>query len=133
MKTVLKNLVNDFYTNEQKLQVEELKKEYVSGTHMLNYKILSLALGDKFTEMPKDDWFEYYELDKNEKEFFDFWVSEVDLVIAGILLGLTNELGEDIKRNYEDNIVLDPADYEFDYLVGKVKEYLSKKEEINNG
>lgn len=119
MKDSLKQLVEDFYTEEQKELAEEI--EGTEKDHILNYKILSLAF-DRI-EMPEEnDLIQLFGVGQEETS----WLTEVDYIIAGIIMKLDDSLDEDIKEGYHKSIVLDVTQPEFEYLTKKTREYLSK-------
>lgn len=119
MKDSLKQLVEDFYTEEQKELAEEI--EGTEKDHILNYKILSLAF-DRI-EMPEEnDLIQLFGIGQEETS----WLTEVDYIIAGIIMKLDDSLDEDIKEGYHKSIVLDVTQPEFEYLTKKTREYLSK-------
>lgn len=120
MRKSLKKLVEDFYADEQKELVEEI--EGTEKDHLLNYKILSLA----FENMEYPEQGELIKLFEIESDEEVLWLTEVDYVIAGIIIKLTDLLGENIKEGYNKSIVLDTIQPEFEYLVSKTREYLSK-------
>lgn len=127
MKQSLNKLVDNLYTGKQKLTVKEIvrenKKKNVEDKHLLNYKILAVAIKDKIEDNAKESLSEFYQIDNLED--MDF-LTEVDYVIADIIITLSKLTNKDINAGFEDALVLDKTQPEFEYLVNEVEKYLSK-------
>lgn len=79
--------------------------------HILNYKILSLAF-DRIKMPEENDLIQLFGIRQEETS----WLTEVDYIIAGIIMKLDDSLDEDIKEGYHKSIVLDITQPEFEYL-----------------
>lgn len=117
MKQTLNILVNNFYTEEQSDKVVEIVEN--EEKHLMNYKILSVAIEDDIVKMSKDEIKAFYKVEVLE------WFTDVDYVIAELITTLSALTGKDIHAGYNNALVLDKGEPEFEYLVNEVVEYLS--------
>lgn len=124
MKTSLLKLVDNNYSGEQKVKAYEVirqtRKEDLenSKNHLLNYKVLQIALGDSIEILNEEKIKEFY-----GKDNF-IWLTEVDFVIANILVTCEKITGKDIRTKYENEIVLSKEEPEFEYLLQIVEEIM---------
>lgn len=124
MKKSLENLINEFYTKEQKTLVNEILQN--DEKHLINYKILAVGLGDKLENLMDKELRDYYEL-----EVYEWMVSEIDIVIANIITTLSKELNKDVRSEFEDLMSNDKNQPEFEYLLNETKKYLLMVMEMN--
>lgn len=124
MKKELLELVDNFFSLEQKVKAYEVIRETHksdvkdSENHLLNYKILQLALGNNIEILSEEKIKEFY----GEENFI--WLTEVDFVIANILVTCEKITGKDIRTKYENKIVLSKEEPEFEYLLKVVEEIM---------
>ena len=125
MKNSLNKMVNNLYTATQKSKVNEIAKNYKEENiaddknHLLNYRILAVAIEDNIVNLTEKQVEEFYELENDE------WLGEIDFVIANIITTLSKLVNKDIKTEYENALSLDKNQPEFEYLVNEVEKYLS--------
>lgn len=124
MQKSLMKLVDNLYTGEQKVASAQIIKEEQSkdlanrDNHLLNYKILAVALGDKLITLNEDEIKDFY-----GKENF-VWLTPVDFVIANILTTCEKLTKQPTRETYENEIVLSKEQPEFEYLVGIVEQIM---------
>lgn len=126
MKQSLNKLVNNLYTGEQKLEVKEVirhhKNENINDEHLLNYAILAIGL-DEIEVATLPELIEFYKIENLDDVKS---LTDVDYVISSIIITLSKLTNKDIKTGYENALVLDKTQPEFEYLVKEVTSYLSK-------
>lgn len=92
----LSKLVDKWYTDEQKKEVEDLLEstpEFMWGK--INYGILAIGLGEKLVNLSTREVYAYYK--------WPTWkANEVDILIARVACSLKSELGEDIFDHIEE-------------------------------
>lgn len=124
MKTSLLTLVDNTYSSEQKVKSYEIIRETCkpgvenSKNHLLNYKILQVALGENVEILDEEKIKKFY----GEDNFI--WLTEVDFIIANIIVTCEKITGKDIRTKYENEIVLSKEEPEFEYLLEVVEEVM---------
>lgn len=115
LRSDLKHLISKF-NNEQKEQVDKLLATE-NNSYIINYSILAIALQADLVheEIPLK---EFYNVDDLKL------LNQTDIIVAKILVTLSNKLNRDIRHEYETALRLDKTQPEFKYLVQVVDEYL---------
>ena len=115
LRSDLKRLISKF-NNEQKEQVDKLLATE-NNSYIINYSILEIALQADLVheETPIK---EFYNVDDLKL------LNRIDIIIAKILITLSNKLDRDIRHEYETACRLDKTQPEFKYLVQVVDKYL---------
>lgn len=119
MKQSLNNLVKEFYSNEKINKVKDIVSR--DKKHLMNYKILALAVEDDIVNLSKAQIKEFYHVENVE------FLSEVDYVIADLITALSKLMDRDIKRGYDNALMLDRSEPEFEYLLSAVRKHLSEQ------
>lgn len=129
MRKSLMKLVDNLYTGKQKIQAKEVIKETrVEGlsdkdNYLLNYKILAIPFQDKMISLSEKEIAEFYSMNESDIHL----LSQIDFLIANLIIALSKLTNKDVKKGYEDSFVLDKNQPEFDYLVSVVEDYLSSE------
>lgn len=120
IKIEMKNLIDSHFTKEQyEKAVKIIATE--ESSHMANYSVLALALGDDLVNLEVDDVKEFYGADDESM------LTEVDFVIANVLSTLTELLGRDMKYEYETAFSLDKSQPELRHLIHTIDNLLDEK------
>lgn len=112
----LKKLINKF-SSEQKEQVEELLATE-NDSYVINYSILAIALGDDLVYGDASIIKKFYNIDDLGL------LNHIDIIIAKILITLSNKLNRDMRYEYETALKLDKSQPELTYLTKVIEEYL---------
>ena len=120
VKIEMKNLIDNHFTKKQREEALRIIATEESS-HMANYSVLALALGDDLVNLEVDDVKEFYGTDD------EAMLTEVDFVIANVLSTLTELLGRDMKYEYEMAFSLDKSQPELRHLIHNIHKYLDEK------
>ena len=116
---LLDKLVNEYYNDEQKEKVKELKLlEF--DRFLLTYSILAIGIEENLIYGDSKVIKVFYQIDDLSV------LNTVDILIAKIIITLTKLTGEDIKKGYKDNLSLDKTQPEVRYLINVMKTHLAK-------
>ena len=116
MKSESKKLMSKF--NDNQIQEVEKLMSTETDTYLINYSILEIALGDDLVYGDASMIKEFYNVDDLSV------LNYVDIIIAKIIITLSNKLNRDIKAEYESALTLDKSQPELTYLTKVVAEYL---------
>lgn len=125
MRKSLVKLVNNLYTGKQKIQIKEVIKEtrVDKDNYLLNYKVLAIPLQEKMVNLSEREIAEFYGMNESDIHL----LSQIDFLIANLITTLSKLTNKDVKKGYEDSLILDKTQPEFDYLVSVVEDYLSSR------
>lgn len=120
---MLDMLVNECYNDDQKEKVNKLKfmaKEIKIDRFLFTYSILAIGIEDNLIYGDSEVIKSFYEIDDLSV------LNTVDILIAKIIITLSQLTGEDVKKGYENNLSLDKTQPEVKYLINVIREHLSK-------
>lgn len=86
--------------------------------HLTNYKILELAFGDDLVRLGNQEISDFYGAENTN------YLTEVDEVIARIIVTLSQKTNTDVRAGYESSLVLDKSQPELTYLAKITEEYM---------
>ena len=86
--------------------------------HLIHYKILELAFGDDLVHLESQDVSDFYGAENV------IYLTEVDEVIARIIVTLSQKTNTDVRTGYESSLVLDKSQPELTYLAKITEEYM---------
>lgn len=86
--------------------------------HLIDYKILEIALGDDLVHLESQDVSDFYGAENTN------YLTEVDEVIARIIVTLSQKTNTDVRAGYESALVLDKIQTELTYLAKITEEYI---------
>ena len=111
------NLVNEKYTQAQKLKANETMKN--EDVYLANYETLAIGVEDIVEDMSPSEIEAFYEVALENN-----LIMPVDIVISQVITALERETGQPIQVEYETAIVLSNEFPEIDYLANKVAEHI---------
>lgn len=117
--TLLNELVNNHYNNKQKEKVSKLP-EYETDRFVLTYSTLAIGIEDDLVYGGSQVIKDFYEIDDLSL------LSKVDILIAKIIITLTNLTGIDVKKGYETEMTLDRSQPEVKYLINVMEKLFNK-------
>lgn len=120
MKTtneLLNEMVNEKYSKEQ-IEKVEILNEIENDRFLRTYSTIAIGIEDKLvygsSEMIKD----FYNVDDLSV------LNKVDILIAKIVITLSELTGIDVKSGYEESLSLDKSQPEVKYLIEVMNEYI---------
>lgn len=86
--------------------------------HLTDYKILELAFEDDLVHLESQEVSDFYGAENVN------YLTEVDEVIARIIVTLSHKTNTDVRAGYESSLVLDKSQPELTYLAKITEEYV---------
>lgn len=119
MKTtndLLKELVKEKYDKEQTAKVERLM-EIESDRFLITYSTLAIGIESELIYGDAQVIKDFYNIDDLKL------LNTVDILIAKIVITLSNLTGMDVKKGYEESMSLDISQPEVKYLIEVMSNY----------
>lgn len=116
MNKQLRKLMTHFTESQQEKANALLASQ--KDKHLTNYKILELAFGDDLVHLENQDVSDFYGAENVN------YLTEVDEVIARIIVTLSQKTNTDVRAGYESSLVLDKSQPELTYLAKITEEYM---------
>lgn len=116
MNKQLLKLMTQFTESQQEKANTILASQ--KGKHLTDYKILELAFGDDLVHLESQEISDFYGAENIN------YLTEVDEVIARIIVTLSQKTNTDVRAGYESSLVLDKSQPELTYLAKLTEEYV---------
>ena len=115
IKPELQKLINDKFNEFQMLEVKEMLS-YERDRFIVYYSILATAIKDDLVSLEPEEIKEFYNVEDLNV------LNVVDILIAKIIVTLSNKLNIDVKSEFERRTKLDKIQPELLYLIELINE-----------
>lgn len=115
IKPQLQKLINERFNDSQKEEVKEMLL-YEKDRFIINYTILNIALKDDLVILNNEELIKFYNVDDRNL------LNVADVLIAKVIITLSNKLNIDVKSEFEKRFTLDKRQPELTYLINLIDE-----------